>query len=320
MSEPRDRGGARSDRRLLAIGEVNGIADPLLLAALDRAVRDHGGEHCVLEGMRRVGGGCIHRTFALECRGARFFVKINDTCYEDAFAAESDGLAALRRAGMRAPEPLAAGVLPRAAYLLLEHLDLAADAAGSARELGRALARLHHAEAHSRYGWHRANFIGATPQPNGWHDDWARFWCEQRIAPQLALARRNALGDAVQALGARLLPRIPALLAGHAPQPALVHGDLWSGNAGTLVSGEPVVFDPAVYVGDGEVDLAMTQLFGGFPRAFYAGYAEVTPIAAGYEARKPLYNLYHVLNHANLFGGGYVGQAEHMMEHLLGRG
>jgi fructosamine-3-kinase len=317
MSAPADRGGSRSDQRLLVIGEATGIIDALLLSALDRAVRDHGGEHCVLEGMRRVGGGCIHRAFVLECRGARFFVKINDVAHRDNFAAEADGLAALRSAGMRAPQPWSEGAVPRSAYLLLERFDLAPLDSGSARELGRALAGLHLADTGSRYGWHRDNYIGATAQRNAWHEDWARFWADARITPQLELAARNGLGERLQSLGGRLLQRIPELLDGHVPKPALVHGDLWSGNAASLVSGEPAVFDPAVYVGDAEVDLAMTELFGGFPSAFYRGYAEVSPIASGYEARKPLYNLYHVLNHANMFGGGYVAQAETMMAQLL---
>jgi fructosamine-3-kinase len=121
----------------------------------------------------------------------------------------------------------------------------------------------------------------------------------------------------LQPLGDALLAALPRLFAGYAPAAALVHGDLWSGNAAFLADGSPVVFDPAAYYGDREVDLAMTELFGGFPAAFHTAYREAAPLADGYEMRRTLYNLYHVLNHANLFGGGYAAQAERMMERLL---
>ncbi len=152
-----------------------------------------------------------------------------------------------------------------------------------------------------RYGWARDNYIGLGRQANGWCDDWARFWRDRRIGPQLELARRNgfALGD---------VP-VEALLQGHRPPPSLLHGDLWSGNAG-FSGGEAVLFDPAVYYGDRECDLAMTELFGGFPAAFYSSYKKEFPLEAGYERRRLLYNLYHLLNHLNLFGGGYLRQVE----------
>jgi fructosamine-3-kinase len=314
-----DRRGAysRSVCDLLAIGEPHGITDAMLLSSLDLAVRDCAGEDCMLEAMRPVGGGCIHRAYVLECGGNRFFAKINTAAHRDDFLAEEDGLGALRKAGMRVPQVFSLGTTPGYAYLLFGFLDLRTLDATSAHALGRALATLHAGDAGRRYGWHRANCIGGTPQSNDWHDDWACFWASARLAPQLELANRNGFGERLQALGERLLARIPALLAGHTPKPALVHGDLWSGNAGALASGEPVVFDPAVYVGDAEVDLAMTELFGGFPQAFYAGYSDVSPTRPGYAARKPLYNLYHVLNHANLFGGAYVAQAERVMTQLL---
>jgi fructosamine-3-kinase len=317
MSETGPSGSySRPASELAAIGNPLGLPEALV-GALDRAVHHNLGEDHFLESMRPVGGGCIHRAYALECRGARLFAKVNDPTHWHNFTAEEDGLKALARTGMTVPSVVSLGTTPGHAYLLLRFMDLGTLDGDSARALGRALATMHARDAGTRYGWHCANYIGATPQSNGWHDDWASFWAEERIAPQLVLAKRNALGDSLQRLGARLLERIPALIAGHAPKPALVHGDLWAGNAGALGSGEPVVFDPAVYVGDAEVDLAMTELFGGFPAAFYAGYAGVSPIMPGYEARKPLYNLYHVLNHANLFGGGYVAQAERSMTRLL---
>jgi len=206
----------------------------------------------------------------------------------DALAAEADGLTALRKAGARAPEPIAPG--------RFEFLDLKRSGDWSA--LGSMLADLHR-NTGPRFGWHRDNYIGATPQQNGWCDDWAEFWRERRLRPQLALSRKN---------GFHLdIPSLDSLLMNHRPKPSLLHGDLWNGNVGFTAEG-PVIFDPAVYYGDREADLAMTELFGGFPPEFYASYKENYPLEAGYEKRKHLYNLYHLLNHLNIFGGGYLGQ------------
>jgi fructosamine-3-kinase len=135
--------------------------------------------------------------------------------------------------------------------------------------------------------------------------------------PHLELAIKNGLGKALSRKGEQLAAALPQLLAGHAPSASLLHGDLWRSNAGFLADGTPVLFDPAVYFGDREADLAMTELFGGFPRDFYSAYGEVAPLDQAYAARKTLYNLYHVLNHANLFGGGYAMQAERMIDRLL---
>jgi protein-ribulosamine 3-kinase len=183
------------------------------------------------------------------------------------------------------------------AWLLLEYLDL--EGRNDFAALGRMLAAGHR-KSGPRFGWQRDNYIGATPQQNGWCDDWGQFWIERRIGPQLELAKRN--GFALPLPDCSVLER-------HRPAPALLHGDLWSGNAGFTAEG-PVVFDPAVYYGDREADLAMTELFGGFPREFYQAYNEAWPLDEGYPRRKHVYNLYHLLNHLNLFGGGYLGQVK----------
>jgi protein-ribulosamine 3-kinase len=263
---------------------------------------------------RPVAGGCIHRSFAVAGCAARYFVKTNDARYLDAFAAEADGLDAIVAAGVRAPRPLCHGADGTHAWLVMEFVEL-----GGAPEpalLGAALAKLHGAHAQA-YGWRRGNYIGATPQRNAQTGDWAQFWESERLAPQLELAAKNGLGKALSRAGERLLAALPRMLSGHRPAPSLLHGDLWSGNAGFLSGGGPVVFDPAVYYGDREADLAMTELFGGFAEGFYRAYRESAPLAEGYDVRKTLYNLYHVLNHANLFGGGYAAQAETMMQQLL---
>lgn len=292
-----------------------GLAAPLA-AAIEDSIRASIGRAFHIQSTRNISGGCIHRSYALEGGGERYFLKLNSFPHESNFAAEADGLAALKAAGVRAPQPIARGTGHDFAWLVLEYLDLRPGNEADYRELGRCLARMH-ARAHERYGWFRDNYIGATPQRNAPSRSWADFWTQERLAPQFALAASHGYRGAFQTLGEHVIAAVPKLLEGHAPQPSLLHGDLWSGNVGFLASGEPVIFDPAVYCGDAEADLAMTELFGGFPPSFHSGYREVLPAQAGYESRRTLYNLYHVLNHASLFGGGYVAQAQRMMESLL---
>jgi fructosamine-3-kinase len=261
------------------------------------------------------GGSSLNATWCLHAGGARYFVKVNSAARLPMFESEAEGLRELARAkAIRVPAPIATGVAGSTAWLALEWLDMVSGGRDAA--LGRTLAELHRTRA-PQFGWHLDNTIGTTPQDNAPADNWAMFLRDRRIAPQLALAARNGWGGRLQREGERLLSATPALLAGHAPTPSLLHGDLWSGNAARLASGEPVVFDPAVYHGDREADLAMTELFGGFGRDFYAAYREAWPVRDGYPVRRALYNLYHVLNHANLFGGGYVAQAEAMIGQLL---
>jgi fructosamine-3-kinase len=183
--------------------------------------------------------------------------------------------------------------------------------------LGDQLAALHRA-TESRFGWHRGNTIGSTPQSNEWHEDWIVFYRERRLRVQIDLAARR-MGAPLRQLGETLMERLPEFFQDYRPAPSLLHGDLWSGNVATMREGDPVIFDPAVYYGDREADIAMTELFGGFSADFYAAYRRAWPLDPGYETRKSLYNLYHVLNHFNLFGGGYGMQAQQMMQRLLNR-
>jgi len=250
----------------------------------------------------------------LEGGGRRYFAKTNARSELDNFAAEADGLAALSAAGARVPVPVCQGQAGEQAFLVLEHLELRGN--GDYAALGRSLAKVHSIRGES-FGWRRNNYIGRTPQLNQCSPSWSDFWCEARLGPQLDLARKNGFGESLLKKGEQLAEAVPGLLSEHAPTASLLHGDLWSGNAGFLADGAPVLFDPAVYWGDREADLAMTELFGGFPQDFYSAYAEAAPLAPGYAVRKTLYNLYHVLNHANLFGGGYSAQAERMIERLL---
>ena len=189
------------------------------------------------------------------------------------------------------------------------------DSAGGAR-LGAALARLHLVTGDD-YGWGEDNFIGTTPQLNTPHLSWPHFFGDRRLRPQLLRAQANGMDKGLVAKGMAVVERVGALFIDYRPKPSLLHGDLWSGNAAQLPGGEPVLYDPACYRGDRETDIAMAELFGGFPTSFFAAYRAAWPLDRDYERRKPLYNLYHILNHFNQFGSAYLGQAERTIEKLL---
>ncbi len=264
-----------------------------------------------------VGGGCINQAIVLEGDAQRYFVKLNDAHRLAMFEAEAEGLHALGATRtVRVPLPVCRGVAAGQAFLALEYLPLRGASADAQQRLGRELAQLHRATA-ARFGWTRDNTIGSTPQRNDETDDWVSFWRERRLGFQLGLAADNGYGGSLQRDGEKLLDRLPAFFRDYRPQASLLHGDLWGGNAAATDAGEPVIFDPAVYYGDREADLAMTELFGGFGARFHAAYREAWPLDDGYRVRKNLYNLYHVLNHLNLFGGGYRAQAQQMIERLL---
>lgn len=262
-----------------------------------------------------VRGGSISRAWRLYGRKRDYFVKTHDAGFGDNFAAEAEGLQALA-AVAPAPTFVTAGVCGTTAYLVLEYLDMRPlDNHGGAL-LGRQLATLHR-QTHEHFGWPRDNYIGATPQENEAHASWPHFFTQRRLLPQLRWGLGHGMGHELYAKGEAVAERIGGLFIDYRPQPSLLHGDLWSGNAAQLADGRALMFDPACYYGDREADLAMSELFGGFPTSFYAAYRESWPLDSGYETRKTLYNLYHVLNHFNLFGDAYLGQARRMIERLL---
>ena len=264
-----------------------------------------------------IGGGCINTTVRLDNGRHSYFIKLNHANRLEMFAAESAGLAELAATNtISVPQPLCHGVAGNQAYLVMEYLALGRPKGHSAELAGRQLAMMHHT-TQAQFGWHRDNTIGSTPQPNRLHDDWISFWREQRLGFQLQLAAQNGYTGRLQQQGDRLLHKL-AMIIDHSPQASLLHGDLWGGNLAYDQQGQPVIYDPAVYYGDREADIAMTELFGGFSQSFYAAYQEVWPLDPGYHSRKQLYNLYHILNHLNLFGGGYLAQAQSMIDHLLG--
>ena len=173
-----------------------------------------------------------------------------------------------------------------------------------------------HRTTRADFGWDRDNTIGSTPQINTPSSSWVAFYCDHRLGYQLETAARYGYGGELQLLGRRLMDSLDVLLADHRPEPSLLHGDLWGGNQASAADG-PVVFDPAVYYGDRETDLAMPRLFGGFSSDFYAAYTEVWPLPPGHEQRLGIYQLYHVLNHLNLFGRSYLGQAMTLLRNAL---
>ncbi len=275
------------------------------------------GRPFVIQGQLPQAGGSINRSLRLAGQnGTDYFLKLNSPAKADLFTAEQAGLEALQQANcVRVPQVIAQGVARDAAWLLLEFLPLDALDGRVAARLGEQLAAQHRCSS-GRFGFAGDNVIGATPQPNDWSSSWIDFWREQRLGFQLRLAARNGAAKGLLQDGERLQAELAAFFAAYRPAASLLHGDLWSGNAAAC-DGGPVIYDPAVYYGDREADLAMTELFGGFSPAFYAAYRAAWPLDPGYAVRRSLYNLYHMLNHFNLFGGSYAAQAHNLMQQLL---
>jgi len=289
-----------------------------VLAWIERGVRSAVGDSFTLRHHHfRTRGGAYQTLTISDGRECRFFVKTGNAAAGARFAAEIDGLSALKASGaFRVPEVISLQQDSGRAALVLEYLDLHPIATPEqGRLLASSLIALHRRSG-ERFGWRQDNYIGLTPQINTEKSDWSRFFVDCRLRPQLELARRNGACSTLLQAGERLLPRVAALFLDYRPAPSLLHGDLWHGNAGITSGGEAAIFDPACYYGDRESDLAMTELFGGFPTAFYAAYRSGWPLNEGFEQRKPLYALYHILNHLNLFGRAYQREAEQLLSRL----
>ena len=270
------------------------------------------------QAVRSVAGGDINKAYRVKTTdGEHYFLKLNKPSTAAMFAAEHTGLQALAAAEkLRVPTTVATGASDSHAWLLIEWLDMAPGNTNAARHLGRSLAGLHQVRA-ELYGFEIDNTIGRTLQRNDWNTDWVTFYRDCRLVPQLELAVDNGAPPRTRTAMERLLKRVDDWFTDYTPASSLLHGDLWGGNWAMLSNGQPVVFDPAAYYGDREADVAMTHLFGGFPPEFYVAYEGVWPLDAGAGKRLPLYNLYHVLNHFNLFGGSYLSQADRMIAELL---
>ncbi len=292
-------------------------------SALEAAFRDSGRPIPSLIGLDAVPGGSINQTFQLRASTGVFFCKWNPAAPPGFFRREAEGLAALAGTGATLRFPKVIAVAPEAAparnpgLLVLEYLEPDPDGPSQRtwEELGRGLAEMHRA-GEDRFGFDRDNYCGLTPQENAWSGDWAGFYRDRRLGALIRrLGQRGDLGAAERDEYARLLDRLPDLL-GHGPRPSLIHGDLWSGNFLAAAAG-PALVDPAAYCADREAEWAMMLLFGGFPDRVLEAYQEAWPLPEGWRERIPLYQLYHVLNHFLLFGGGYGAQAFRIARNFL---
>ena len=265
---------------------------------------------------RPVRGGDISVTWQAKAEGRPVFLKTGPSGCYDMFLGEAEGLKELALANaVRVPRVLGCVRSSSEALLALEWIDFDLPTSAMARMLGQQLAKQHR-YCKQIFGWHRDNTIGSTPQKNAWQDDWVEFFRDQRLGFQLKLAAENGCTGELQQEGDRLLANIGKYFDNYWPEASLLHGDLWGGNW-AAADGQPVIFDPAVYYGDRETDIAMTQLFGGFNAGFYSAYQESWPLAAGSEQRILLYQLYHVLNHLNIFGQSYLGRALGIIRSLV---
>ncbi|MDG6778644.1 fructosamine kinase family protein [Thiomicrorhabdus sp. zzn3] len=275
-----------------------------------------------IESAHAVGGGDIHQAFQLHTAAGNFFLKVNRADSLPLFETEAHNLQAIADSQtILCPKPIGFGLHHGQAWLLMEHLQLSSK--GDDFQRGRDLALMHHQinrdpqQQTQPFGWFEDNYIGHTLQKNRWHSDWIGFYGEERLRPQLELAQLRGASRALFDRGQQLIEALPFWFEDYQPEASLLHGDLWGGNSAFTADGDAVIFDPACYYGDRETDLAMTELFGGFSNDFYRGYNEVFPLDRGYVSRKPLYNLYHILNHFNLFGGHYAQQAAQIIDRLL---
>ena len=295
--------------------------------SLQRAVEAAAGGVSIV-GSATVSGGCINSARRLQLSDGRsLFLKTNPAPLPHMFEREAEGLSALAKVGcLRVPGPIAHGTDP-IPFLVMEAVDMGSpgrDSPNFFEDFGRRFAELHRASIRAdptagRFGFENDNYLGSTPQPNAWMDSWTEFWRERRLGHQLRLAESTGRVDAdLLRLGDRLMDRLENYLGDVAEPPSLLHGDLWGGNYLADSDGNAVLIDPAAYYGHREADLAMTRLFGGFQPAFYRAYEEAWPLKPGAAERGKIYELYHLLNHLNLFGGGYRPGCWAILRHLVG--
>jgi fructosamine-3-kinase len=299
-----------------------------LLTALTRVLSELGDDSPLVEA-RPVGGGCINNAIRLQSARDVYFLKWNPAPLTGMFTAEAHGLELLAATRtVRVPYVLAVSdpAPDQPAFILQEWLepDGFASRSQSMARLGEQLARMHQAQLGGypadTFGLDRDNYLGSTPQPNGWETDWIVFFRERRLRHQMKLAESNGrLPVERRRRLERLIDRLDVWLGGRDIRPSLLHGDLWGGNVIPAPRGELALIDPAVYFGDREAELAYTELFGGFSDAFYSAYKAVWPLDGGYSERRDLYNLYHLLNHLNLFGESYGPEVDAILRRYVGK-
>ena len=285
------------------------------MSEIDDAISSATGVQFKSQSSSSIGGGCINQASKIQSMDGRtFFLKINQASFLPFFEAEAEALKEIRSTQtIMAPDVITHGVAKDQAFLVLEYIEEGRSSSGSQKNLGMLLAKMHRIEQ-PFFGWGRDNCIGATPQPNPKTNSWPDFYRDHRLAFQFKLAQCK--GRSFDG-GQKLLESIESFFSDYSPHPSLLHGDLWGGNASCDSSGVPFLYDPASYYGDREADLAFTYMFGGFSSSFYDAYNQEYPLNSGFSQRKTLYNLYHELNHFNLFGGGYASSAQSSIDHLL---
>lgn len=266
---------------------------------------------------RNVSGGCINQGGKLTTTQGNYFLKWNDAKrFPDMFKKEALGLALLREPkAAKIPSVIAVGENSRTQFLILEFIETGRPNAMYWNELGKSLAALHK-QTSSAFGLDHDNYIGSLPQDNSKNDNWIDFFIQSRINPQLKLAVDNGKLNVSQLRSFECLYKeLPSLLP--IDRPSLLHGDLWSGNVIVDHAGAAVLIDPAVYYGHREMELAYTQLFGGMESDFYNAYFEAFPVVSGFDNRVDIYNLYPLLVHVNLFGGGYANQVISILNRFI---
>ncbi len=288
-----------------------------LWQAIEQTISEATQTRFAIDNHTSVSGGCINRAVKVSNEHSSYFVKLNDADMLDMFEAECQGLTEIAHSNsITVPKPIGTGRVDDSAYIVLQSLVFGQSSKAGMRALGQQLALMHQSHQ-THYGWKQNNTIGSTPQINSPCDNWLDFWQNNRLGYQLELAGQNGYGGPLQKKGDKLMEKMASLFPEGNPLASLLHGDLWSGNMAILDSAAPVIFDPAVYYGDRETDIAMTELFGGFSDDFYQSYNEHYALNIHYTTRKIFYNTYHILNHLNLFGGGYGQQAQTMMDKVL---
>jgi fructosamine-3-kinase len=284
---------------------------------IEKQLAEHFQTTVTLTTKKMLPGADTHRAYCVhdDANNRDYFIKINDISCFEMFDCEAIALTQLAHTQIvNVPQVILVERTVQFAYIALEYIPLISSPSNKQWfQLGQQLALLHQNQVNPDCGWQQDNFIGLTAQPNKWQHSWRLFFAEQRIGWQLQLlAEKGIMLGNIDFI----IDRCKNLLGNHKPIPCLLHGDLWRGNVG-FTQNNAYVFDPACYYGDRETDLAMTELFGAFPAAFYQGYNAIYPVDHHYEQRKPIYQLYHLLNHANIFGHDYVIQAKALINRII---
>jgi fructosamine-3-kinase len=271
---------------------------------------ERSGNQVLIETVSHVGGGSINQATVLKTTCGPYFLKYNSaSLYPNMFVLEERGLQRLHDTGeVHVPQIISPGEIGEFSFLLLEYVDSAVPGKTFWEDFGSSLANMHK-HTSDQFGLDHDNYIGSLKQSNNIHSSWASFFIEERLEPQVQMAN---LSPDVEKMFNKLYTRLDEIVP--AEVPALLHGDLWSGNYMTSARGEPTLIDPAVYYGHREMDIGMTKLFGGFDERFYTSYNAVFPMESGWESRMDICNLYPLMVHVNLFGGAYLSQVNAILD------